>query len=107
MANENPVISDDDVSTEAAYYSIDYTPQFDLLHDDLFVIESDIQSFTSAYKEDVKNIITAQQTEIQCLTNQIEQQNSMIQGLGFLVFEFLVLLVGFVIYKVISSIERA
>lgn len=107
MANENPVISDDDVAAEAVDYSIDYTPQFDRLHNDLFVIESDIQTFTSSYKEDVEKIITAQQTQIQCLTNQIDQQNSMIQGLGFLVFEFLVLLVGCVLYKVITSIERA
>lgn len=97
--------------------NIDYTSYFETLHedlsqlsdlhDDLNVLENDFQSFTAKYDTDVKSYIEYQQTEIDCLNSQISQQNSIIQGLGFLVGEFLILLVGIVLYKLIGAIERA
>lgn len=92
---------------ETVEYIIDYTPYLETLHDDLTVLESDYQQFSVKYAEDVKQIISAQQLQIQCLNSQIEQQNTMIQGLGFLVGEFLILLIGIILYKLLSSIERA
>ncbi len=92
---------------ETTEQNINYVPYIDVIHRDIAKLDEDYQEYIKLYKENNTNVLKIYETQIQQLNNQIEQLNTVIQGVGLIFGCFVIVIAVSFLRRIFSPIEQA